>query len=113
MATNLLEDLLAVGEQMKKALDGGETDAYLELLEKRGTLLDAISAYPHPSEIDPNWKTTAAALSGQHDQLVEAAEAQCRRMQEALTRMKQVEGARRSYRQASGRRNILNENLRA
>lgn len=112
MAAEIFTNVLNVGEAMMTALENEDIDAYLALLQERGTLLDAILSYRHPSDIDVNWMESAEALSSQHAALIEAAEAQHRRMQDALTRLEQIKGAHRSYHQPIGQRTILNENLR-
>lgn len=112
MSPSLLQNLLDVGEKMKNALEQGQVDTYLALLDDRGTLLDTLLIYRHPSEVDPNWAEMASALSLQNDALMDIALSQRQRMQDAINRIEQVRDANRSYLQTPGRSNILNENLR-
>lgn len=108
----LLQNLLDLGERMITALERGEMDTYFTLLDERGTLLDRILDYRHPSEIDPGWKAAAEALALQHEAIMEIAASNSRRMQDAITRIEQVKEAQRSYHRPVGRSNILNANLR-
>ncbi len=112
MSAPFLQNLLDLGDKLKDALEKGEMDTYFDVLDERGTLLDAILAYRHPSELDTDWKTTASALAHQNDALMEAAELQRRRMQNEMIRIEQVKEAQRSYAQLTAPPNILNENLR-
>lgn len=108
----LIRDLYEVGENMRAALREDDTDRYLELIEERGTLLDKMRRYDHPSQIDENWRELADVLRTQQSELMEEALQQERRIQEALGRLEQLKSAGRSYQEVSPRRNILDKNLR-
>lgn len=113
MASHLIQDLLSIGDQMKTCLENGDLDTFYDLVSERGTLLETLQSYRHPSEIDENWEERATVLSDQNAELMEAAETQRGRMKDAVTRLEQVKEAQRSYLRPGGRPNILNQNLRA
>ena len=108
----LLDDLFALGEKMHSALESERLDDYLELLTQRGTLLDILSGYEHPSQIDADWHSIAGRLAKQHELLMQAASEYEERMRDSLVRLERTKGAGRSYHAAPARKNILNENLR-
>lgn len=112
MPSNLLHDLYELGEAMRIALDDEDLDTYVETLEQRGTLLDTIQQYGHPSEIAPDWRETARALAAQHEALMAAVTRQQERMQDSLARLTQLRGAQQSYIGTERRGRILNDDLR-
>ncbi|MEX0822377.1 MAG: hypothetical protein WD021_09550 [Rhodothermales bacterium] len=112
MSDPILQQLFDLGEKMKNALESGEINTYYDLVGERGTLLDTLESYRHPSDVASNWKEMATALADQNDELMEAAETEQRRIRDAITRFEQVRSAQRSYLHPTGRSNILNENLR-
>lgn len=112
MDDSLLRNIYLIGQEMASALQQGNLEHYFELLDERGTLLEEILGYQHPSEIDPNWKDVASALQEQYEVLTTALAEQERKMQEELGGMQRYKGASRSYQQSEARPQILNDNLR-
>ena len=112
MAAGLLHQIFDVGEKMRSALESDQIDEYLELLAQRGTLLDSLQGYKHPSQIEPEWQPICEAIAGQHE-LLTAALADCEsRLQDELLKLGKTKGARRSYNPPQESRKILNEDLR-
>ncbi len=112
MEDSLLRRIYLLGHDMVSVLHKGDLELYFEMLEKRGTLLEELDLYKHPSEIDPDWQEIATALQEQHQVLTAALAEQEGRMQEELAGMHRYKGASRSYNQTAARPQILNENLR-
>lgn len=96
-APNLLRAVHALGEQMCAALRDDDLDAFFGFVEQRTALLEQLQAYTHPSEVDPEWETTATALAAQHDVLTAALAGQERRMSEALRALERFKDARHRY----------------
>lgn len=109
---SLLRKIYLLGQEMASVLQNGDLEHYFELLDERGTLLEELNGYQHPSEIDPNWQEIAAALKEQHEILTAALADQERKMQEELAGMQRYKGASRSYHRPEERSQILDENLR-
>lgn len=112
MAASLLQDIYRLGEEITSSLSNGDLDRYFELLDERGTLLDTLSRYKHPSEIDPDWENISRALKEQHHVIMDAVTECERRMQNTLTGMERFKDASRSYHQPEQRTQILNDDLR-
>ncbi len=112
MPSDLLQDLFHIGENMQASLADGEMDTFFDLVAERGTLLEILRSYRHPSDVDADWEEMAAALTDQDKMLLTAAELQRERMRDAVTRVEQVKEAQRSYLRPGARSTILNENLR-
>lgn len=112
MEDSLLRKIYRLGQSMAAVLDTGDLEHYFQLLDERGTLLDQLDGYRHPSDIDPDWQDIALALQEQHQVLTAAIAEQERRMQEELAGMQRYKGASRSYHRQEARPQILNDNLR-
>lgn len=101
-----------MGEKLSSALAEGDLDSYFDLLDERGTLLEGLNEYQHPSEIDPDWLEISEALQEQHYVLTIAVAERERQMQEALTELERFKGAARTYQRSEPRAQILNSDLR-
>lgn len=112
MEGSLLRDLFLMGERLASALVDGDLDSYFDLLDERGTLLDGLNAYQHPSDIDPDWQEISEALQEQHHVLTIAVAEREREMQEALAELERFKGAARTYQRSEPRAQILNSDLR-
>lgn len=108
----LLDDLYAIGENLASALINADMDRYFELVDKRGTLLESLSDYQHPSEIDPDWREMWTRLQEQHEFIMATLAAHEIQMQEALGEFERFKGASRTYQRSGPGRQILNSELR-
>lgn len=111
---NLLQELYALGEQMRTALEAGEIDEFGRLVVARGAVLQRLSDYAGPADIDPDWEETATALKRQHDSLTHSMAEEEQRVEEALNALARFKDARQTYTAApsSDARGILNPELR-
>lgn len=111
MKDSLLRKIYDKGQEMASALQNDQVEPYFQLVEERGTLLEELDRYEHPSEIDPDWQEIATALQEQYQVLTTAIAAQERRMQEELAAVQRYKGASRSYQPSARPAQILNQNL--
>lgn len=112
MEGSLLQSIHDVGEELSSALEKADLKHFLVLLEKRGTLLERMIEYEHPSEVDPDWRSLAPALITQHERLTAALDTEERRMQDMLAELERFKGASRSYQRTTPGSQILNKDLR-
>lgn len=112
MDASLLRNIHDVGEELCRALESTNLARFLELLEKRGTLLERMYQCEHPSDLDSNWRNISSELQEQYQRLSTALEAEKIRIQEALTEVERFKGASLSYQRTTPKGQILNKNLR-
>lgn len=108
---NLLQAILSTGHQMAEALAVGDVDAFVALTAERGALIARLDAYGHPSELDPDWMRTSAALAEQHQQLAQAVAEQERHMGETIRSMHRFKDARSRYQTRPSTSRYLNRGL--
>ncbi len=112
MEGSLLQRIYDLGEELSSALSRADLEAFFELVEKRGTLLDKLTRYAHPFDVDPDWKIISEALKEQHRKLATAVAGEQKKMQDVLTELERFKGASRSYQGSASRSQILSEDLR-
>ena len=110
--SNLLDQIYDLGEKMYGALSEEDLDHFFELTAERGTLLDSLSQYNKPADIDPRWEGKAKALTDQFERLSTAFAGQEQKMGHALETMGRFKMARSQYNQRPTGNCILNRNLR-
>lgn len=112
MERSLLDDIYDIGENLASALINADLDRYFELVDKRGTLLECLGEYQHPSEIDADWREMWTRLQEQHEFIMATLAAHEMQMQEALGEFERFKGASRTYQRSNPRRQILDSELR-
>ena len=110
-SSTVLDGLYGLGERLCLALEAGDIDAVVQLVEERGALVEQLQRFAHPTEADPAWQAQAAALQAQHEAIVEAAAAHEQRLEAALEALGHVKHARARYHERPSRAPILNKNL--
>ena len=107
----VLDALYGLGERLCLALEAGDIDAVVRLVEERGVLVEDLQRFAHPAEADPDWRKHAAAFEQQQRAIVEAAAAHEQRLEAALEALGHVKRARARYTERPTRTPILNKNL--
>lgn len=110
-SSTVLDALFSLGERLCLALEAGDVDTVVRLVEERGVLVEDLQRFAHPAEIDPDWRQYAAAFKQQQRAIVEAAAAHEQRLAAALEALGHVKHARARYGERSTRAPILNKNL--
>ena len=110
-SSTVLDGLYDLGERLCLALEAGDLDAVVRLVEERGVLVEQLQRFAHPSEAAPDWQARAVALKQQHQAIVEAAAAHEQRLAAALEALGHVKHARARYHERPSRAPILNKNL--
>lgn len=97
---------------MCEALVNDDLDGFFELAERRGTLIGELRSADHPSDVDPEWQTTADAMARQHETLTRELARQQERLQRAMGGAERYRHARQQYAERPGPSQILHRNVR-
>ena len=107
----LLDGIYALGERLRAALEEGDVDAVVDLVDQRGVLVERLRALEPPAWGAGEGNERAALLRQQHEAIVTAATAQEQRLVAAQGVLRQVQQARVQYGGRLALPRFLNKNL--
>ena len=109
--TTLLDGIYALGEQVRAALEADDVDAFVDLVEQRGRLIEQLGALDPPAPGAEDLTEQAARLKRQHAHIGAATAAREKRLVVDQGTLKQVQQARVQYGGHRERPRFLNKNL--
>jgi hypothetical protein len=108
---SLLDGIYALGEQLRGALETGDIDAFVELVDQRGVLVDRLHALTPPPRGDKAIAKYAEQLNQQYAAILAATAVQEKHLEAAQGTLKQVQQAKTHYRGRRERPRFLNKDL--
>lgn len=107
----LLDGIYALGERLHAALEGGDVETVVDLVNQRGVLIERLSALAQPSWGAGEGNEQAALLDRQHATIVAAAMVQEQRLVDARGVLRQLQQAKAQYSRRSAPPRFLNKDL--
>lgn len=108
---SLLDELIAVSEQMYAAIEGGDVAAFAEGAAARARLLHDLADVAHPEAVDAEWQTKREHLLRLGAAIRDAASIHEQRLASALEGAVRVKQAQQHYQAPPRSRTILHEGL--
>jgi hypothetical protein len=108
----LLEAVHQIGTQVLDALAANELDDINVLLDERHVLVAGLCAGRRPSPPSPAWDDAVAAVSAQHEEILEALSVHAERLRHQLDDVLRMNEAQASYDAATPPPTLLHTDLR-
>ena len=108
----VLERIYAVGEQLRTVLEGRDVEAFVQLVEERGALVERLHGLERPTAPVPTaWRERAALLKKQYTDVMAEASVQQQQLADAQGVLNQVRQAKARYSNHRTPPRFLNKNL--
>lgn len=111
MQPNLLHTILDVGHRIAAAIERQDLEAYLTLVPLRKQLIEQLSAYTHPAEIDPEWERMIPAFVEQDNHIAAHLAVWERDLAEDIHAVRRMRHAQQRYQPPAAPRRLLNKRL--